>query len=115
MQALKLVFDKAGKENAKLSKMMLQLVRHKHNNSYYSVNEKAFQLRRALIVAKLSRLEFEQLRYPALNSDELERKIRDRGTDYDSLINYNDLHVEFKKRVMESFKESGVEVRVVDR
>lgn len=72
-------------------------------------------LRKALIVGKLSRFEFEQLRYPELNAVELERKIRDRGTDYDSLISYNDQHVEFRKQVVECFKRNKVEVKVVDR
>lgn len=72
-------------------------------------------LRKALIVGKLSRFEFEQLRYPELNAVQLERKIRDRGTDYDSLISYNDQHVEFRKQVVECFQRNKVEVKVVDR
>lgn len=74
-----------------------------------------FQLRRALIVSKLSRFEFEQLRYPDLNAVQLEQKIRDRGTDYDSLISYNEQHVDFRRQVVDCFKRNNVEVKVVDR
>lgn len=74
-----------------------------------------FKLRKALIVAKLSRFEFEKARFPELNAVQLEQRIRDRGTDYDSLVTYNDQHVRFRNEVVDSFKECGVEVRMVDR
>lgn len=83
--------------------------------TYMQKSEGDFSLRKALIVGKLSRFEFEQLRYPELNALELERKIRDRGTDYDSLISYNEQHVDFRKQVVECFKRNKVEVKVVDR
>lgn len=83
-----------------------------NENSY---PEDKFQLRKALIVSKLSRFEFEQLRYPELNATQLERQIRDRGTDYDSLINYNEQHVDFRMQVVDCFKRNNVEVKMVDR
>uniref|UniRef100_A0A7G3AR63 Putative nad kinase 2 isoform x2 n=1 Tax=Lutzomyia longipalpis TaxID=7200 RepID=A0A7G3AR63_LUTLO len=79
------------------------------------VPEKDFSLKRALIVAKLSRYEFEKRRYPDLNSTQLEEKIRGRGTDYDSLIHFNEMHSNFRKSVVDAFRHCGVEVRVVDR
>lgn len=85
------------------------------NRSFSETQADEFRLRKALIVVKLSRFEFEQLRYPELNALELERRIRDRGTDYDSLISYNEQHVDFRKQVVESFKRNKVEVQVVDR
>ncbi|GAB0100794.1 NAD(+) kinase [Sergentomyia squamirostris] len=77
--------------------------------------EKDFSMQRALIVAKLSRYEFERRRYPDLTVDQLEEKIRGRGTDYDSLIRFNEMHTHFRKDVVQAFKDYGVEVRVVDR
>ncbi|XP_059613942.1 NAD kinase 2, mitochondrial [Phlebotomus argentipes] len=81
----------------------------------YVVPEKDFCLQRVLIVAKLSRYEFEKRRYPDLTTAQLEEKIRGRGTDYDSLIHFNEMHTHFRKDVVEAFKHFGVEVRVVDR
>lgn len=83
--------------------------------SYTSEDTDTFKLRRALIVSKLSRFEFEQLRYPELNAGQLERRIRDRGTDYDSLVHYNEQHVDFRKQVVDCFKRNNVEVKVVYR
>lgn len=81
----------------------------------YADDENEFKLRKALIVSKLSRFEFEQMRYPELNALQLERQIRDRGTDYDSLVSYNEQHVDFRRQVVDSFKQNNVEVKVVDR
>lgn len=89
--------------------------RTRNNSSKCNYPEGDFKLRKALIVSKLSRFEFEQLRYPELNALELERRIRDRGTDYDSLISYNEQHGEFRRQVVECFKRNNVEVKVVDR
>lgn len=83
--------------------------------SYTSEDTDSFKLRRALIVSKLSRFEFEKLRYPELNAGQLERRIRERGTDYDSLIHYNEQHVDFRKQVVDCFKRNNVEVKVVYR
>lgn len=85
------------------------------NTSSSCYPEDEFKLRKALIVSKLSRFEFEQLRYPELNALDLERRIRDRGTDYDSLVSYNEQHGDFRRQVVESFKRNNVEVKVVDR
>uniref|UniRef100_A0A1L8E135 NAD kinase 2, mitochondrial n=1 Tax=Nyssomyia neivai TaxID=330878 RepID=A0A1L8E135_9DIPT len=79
------------------------------------IPERDFCLKRALIVAKLSRYEFEKRRYPDLSSTQLEEKIRGRGTDYDSLIYFNEMHSNFRKSVVDAFRNCGVEVRVVDR
>ncbi|XP_055702674.1 NAD kinase 2, mitochondrial isoform X2 [Phlebotomus papatasi] len=86
-----------------------------HPNRHVIIPEKKFSLQRALIVAKLSRYEFEKRRYPDLSTAQLEERIRGRGTDYDSLIHFNEMHTQFRKTVVEAFKHFGVEVRVVDR
>lgn len=69
----------------------------------------------ALIVTKLSRYEFEQHKNPKLTVLQLEKLLRDRGTDYDLLLNYHRIHKEFEQRVANSFKEFGIAVKLVNR
>lgn len=77
--------------------------------------EHNFKLAKALIVTKLSRLELEQHRYATLSQPQLEKLIRDRGTDYDSLVYHHHLHKNFQQRVADSFKERGVKVQLANR
>lgn len=74
-----------------------------------------FRLKKALIVTKLSRYEFEQHKNPKMTVNELEHMLRDRGTDYDALIQIHKAHKEFEARVANSFKQFGVEVKLVNR
>jgi NAD+ kinase len=46
---------------------------------------------------------------------ELEDKIRCRGTDYDALLHYHNLHKTVEHKVINCFREQGVEVRVANR
>ncbi|XP_067630732.1 NAD kinase 2, mitochondrial [Eurosta solidaginis] len=74
-----------------------------------------FKLRRALIITKFSRYEFEQTRYPQLNREQLEKKLRDRGTDYEMLMFLHNLHKDFERNVVQSFLDVGCEVKVANR
>lgn len=74
-----------------------------------------FRFKKALIVTKLSRYEFEQHKNPKLTISELERMLRDRGTDYDGLIQIHKAHKEFEARVADSFKQFGVDVKLANR
>jgi NAD+ kinase len=73
------------------------------------------RIKKALIVTKITRYEFEKIRHPGLNNAELEEKIRARGTDYDALMHYHNLHKNQETKVVNSFKEMGVEVVIANR
>lgn len=88
-------------------------IHHQIKRSYS--DETKFKLTKALIVTKLSRLEFEQHRHAKLSQLELEKCIRDRGTDYDAMLNYHKIHKDFERKVADSFNELGVEVKLVNR
>lgn len=75
----------------------------------------SFKLSRALIVTKLSRLEFEQHRNFNLNQIEFEKAIKNRGTDYDAMLNNHRVHKNFERKVAQSFTALGVEVQLVNR
>ncbi|XP_017066210.1 NAD kinase 2, mitochondrial isoform X2 [Drosophila eugracilis] len=74
-----------------------------------------FKLKRALVVTKLSRYEFEQLRYPELSPDQLQQKLRDRGTDVEMVLHLHKVHKDFERRVVQSFQNVGCEVKLSSR
>lgn len=78
-------------------------------------SNRKFQFTKALIVTKLSRYEFEQHKNPKLTAVQLEKLLRDRGTDYDLWLHYHQIHKDFEKRVAESFREFGIDVKLVNR
>ncbi|XP_055609216.1 NAD kinase 2, mitochondrial isoform X2 [Uranotaenia lowii] len=73
------------------------------------------KLRKILVVSKLTRLEFEKTRDHCLNDEKLELKIRNRGSDYDAMKYYHHLHKDVEEEVVKSFREAGVEVKVINR
>lgn len=78
-------------------------------------SDRTFSFRKVLIVTKLSRYEFEQHKNPKLSAVQLEKLLRDRGTDYDLWLHYHQIHKHFERRVANSFKEHGVDVKLVNR
>lgn len=87
-----------------------------NNHAFHShAKNNKMRIKKALIVTKLTRLEFEKIRHSELNDSELEEKIRNRGTDYDALLHYHNLHKEMEAKVTRSFRELDVEVKIVNR
>lgn len=85
-----------------------------YRNAADQTNRK-FQFKKALIVTKLSRYEFEQHKNPKLDLFQFEKMIRDRGTDYDLLLHYHRIHKDFEKRVADGFRDYGIDVKLVNR
>lgn len=85
------------------------------NRLYSGTTSQKFPFRKALIVTKLSRYEFEQHKNPKLTNVQLEKLLRDRGTDYDLWLYYHQMHKEFEGKVAKSFTDYGIDVRLVNR
>lgn len=83
------------------------------NNGRY--DDRPFLLSKALIISKLSRLELEQHRNSNLSGRQLKEVIRNRGSDYEALQYYHEIHKTFERKVAESFSEHGVHVQLVNR
>lgn len=87
-----------------------------NNHAFHShAKNNKLHIKKALIVTKLTRYEFEKIRYSELNDLELEDKIRCRGTDFDALMHYHNLHKNVERNVVKCFRDLGVEVKVVNR
>ncbi|CAG7629566.1 unnamed protein product [Allacma fusca] len=80
-----------------------------------SSNGAGFSPRKVLILTKLSRLEFEKIRHSKLNDAELEKTLRERGSDYSSLLYHHYIHKGCESRVEKCFQEFGTETRLVNR
>lgn len=74
-----------------------------------------FQFEKALIVSKLSRIEFEQHKNPNLSTVELEKMLRARGTDYQAFVDFHKQQKDYEDSVAKSFQHFGKEVKVVNR
>ncbi|XP_031630320.1 NAD kinase 2, mitochondrial [Contarinia nasturtii] len=84
-------------------------------SSTFDQSNRKFQFKKALIVTKLSRYEFEQHKNPKLTMIQLEKLLRDRGTDYDLLLHYHRVHKDFEQKVANCFEECGIDVKLVNR
>lgn len=76
---------------------------------------KRFKLTNALFITKLSRFEYEQYRHPTLSKTELQKVLRNRGTDYELMLHFHNVHKNFVTRVSESFRKYGISVKTANR
>nr|CAD7424578.1 unnamed protein product [Timema monikensis] len=82
---------------------------------HYSSSAPSLKLNRALLVSKLSRYELESLRFKDIDQTQLEKKLRNRGSDYELLIHHHEVHKSFEKSVIDVLKNKNVDIRLVPR
>lgn len=71
--------------------------------------------KKILIVAKLSRYDFERLREPELNETQLKLKLIERGSDYDTMLASHLATKAVENQVTQILRKMNVEYRVIDR
>lgn len=74
-----------------------------------------FRPQKVLILTKLSRYEFEKRRHPELTERQLERCLRNRGSDYNMLLYHHYIHKGVENTVNSVFRAAGIETKVVYR
>jgi NAD+ kinase len=74
-----------------------------------------FQCAKALIVSKLSRYEFERFRHPSLSTAQLEKALRDRGSDYEMLLHHHHIHKSCEAAVEAALRARNVQTKMVNR
>ncbi|KAF4522810.1 hypothetical protein B566_EDAN008071 [Ephemera danica] len=74
-----------------------------------------FECKKALIISKLSRYEFERYRQPSLTVAQLEEALRRRGSDYDALLYHHQIHKSSEAAVECTLNSKGIETRTVNR
>lgn len=82
-------------------------------DSFYS--EKPFLPKKALILTKFSRYEFEKRRHADLSEEELIKNLEERGSDYNNLIQHHEIHTKNRDLVIKTLQENEIETKVVNR
>uniref|UniRef100_A0A0N5AXS6 NAD(+) kinase n=1 Tax=Syphacia muris TaxID=451379 RepID=A0A0N5AXS6_9BILA len=71
--------------------------------------------KRALILTKVTRLEFERRLHPGLSDSEIDYELSRRGSNYKRLFNSHNEHKAYLKVMEQELSDAKIEVRVVDR
>lgn len=75
----------------------------------------AFKPKKALVLTKFSRYEFEKRRHAHLTEEQLVKDLEARGSDYNSLVHHHKIHTKNRELVVNTLRENGIETRLVDR
>ncbi|KAF8782341.1 NAD kinase 2 like protein [Argiope bruennichi] len=83
------------------------------------LNETPFTPKKALILTKFSRYEFEKRTHSDLSEDELIKnlhfQLEDRGSDYNNLLQHHQIHMKNRELVVKTLQDHGIETKVVNR
>lgn len=79
------------------------------------MTESPFLPRRALILKKFSRLEFERLCHPNLSEEQLANNLSQRGSNYESLKHSDQIHKASLRKIESTLRDSNIEFETVDR
>nr|CAH0107167.1 unnamed protein product [Daphnia galeata] len=83
--------------------------------SWSSSEVPTFSPKKALVLTKLSRYEFEKLRHKNVSEAQLEDILRKRGSDYNMLLYHHTLHKNCEAMVKNILEEKNIETKVVTR
>lgn len=72
-------------------------------------------IKKVLVVSKLSRYDFERYKYKNLTQSDFHNVIKERGSDLDKLLYYHELHKNFEHRVVNAFRNMGIVVEVANK
>lgn len=79
-------------------------------------NSKAtLKLQKVVIIGKMTRYEFEKLRFAGISEDKFRETVTSRGSDYNSLLAQHNNHVETMRMIENVFKERGIEYQICTR
>jgi len=74
-----------------------------------------FRPKKAVLLTKVSRYEFEKLRHEHLTEKQLEQELTARGSDYAAVRNHHNVHKALEESVARTLEEAGVETKIVKR
>lgn len=72
-------------------------------------------IKKVLVVSKLSRYEFERYKHKNLTQIEFHDMIRERGSDLEKLLYYHELHKNFEYKVVNAFRNLGIIVETANK
>jgi len=74
-----------------------------------------FKPKKAVILTKVSRYEFEKLRHEHLSEKQLEEELTLRGSNYAAVRHHHNIHKALEVGVAETLEDSGIETKIVKR
>lgn len=77
--------------------------------------EAAINLRKVLILNKITRYEFEKRRYPNLDESELKAQLQKRGSTYERLIEHHNTHYRSLEKILKTLHNNNIDTRVTQR
>jgi len=91
----------------------VQLIRHCSNIGHHDTTQ--FKPKKAVILTKVSRYEFEKLRHEHLTEKQLEQELTARGSDYAAIRHHHNVHKMMETKVVGAFENAGIETKLVKR
>ncbi|KAL1475588.1 hypothetical protein MTO96_019434 [Rhipicephalus appendiculatus] len=70
-----------------------------------AADEPVFRPRRALVLTKFSRYEFEKRRHAHLTEEQLVQDLESRGSDYNSLVHHHKIHTKNRELVVNTLRQ----------
>eukprot|EP00095_Tigriopus_kingsejongensis_P004211 maker-scaffold2069_size21507-snap-gene-0.4 protein:Tk04211 transcript:maker-scaffold2069_size21507-snap-gene-0.4-mRNA-1 annotation:"hypothetical protein DAPPUDRAFT_318645" len=74
-----------------------------------------FKPKKALILSKVSRYEYEIYRHQVISDDELERVLTKRGSNFHLLKKHHEIHKSVESNLVEALQRRGIETKVCQR
>jgi len=74
-----------------------------------------FRPKKAVLLTKVSRYEFEKLRHEQLTEKQLEEELTARGSNYAAVRHHHNVHKALEERVARTLETAGVETKIVKR
>ena len=74
-----------------------------------------FKPKKALVLTKVSRFEYEMKRHGELNERELEDTLSKRGSDLQMLKEYHSIHKKAENQLVQALERHGIETKVCQR
>uniref|UniRef100_H2Y9V5 NAD(+) kinase n=2 Tax=Ciona savignyi TaxID=51511 RepID=H2Y9V5_CIOSA len=85
------------------------------NTTVNNHDQPMLKLNKVAVVGKMTRYEFEKLRYKDYSEEEFKSMLRNRGSNYENLLMQHKKHVQTMEKLMEVLKQRGIEYRICTR
>ncbi|TRY79665.1 hypothetical protein TCAL_07301 [Tigriopus californicus] len=76
---------------------------------------KEFHPKKALVLSKVSRYEFEKYRHRAKSDLELEKLLLKRGSNFQALKKHHDIHKRTESQLIQALEDQGIETKICQR
>ncbi|UYV83592.1 NADK2 [Cordylochernes scorpioides] len=101
--------------NQSFCKFSVRVPKNCDNDKPNLTSTESFSPKRALVLTKFSRYEFEKRRHSNLSETELIKNLKDRGSDYSMLLHHHALHTKNRDLLVDTLMKNNIETKVVNR